>query len=100
VRTSHPFETYGTGPEAGNAGYGDVDSAELGRREPNGHERRNIATATANGSPYRSHTTTPTAGGCVADPYDITSKTKVPGTRSASMTSNRSRESPGGDHDQ
>ena len=106
--TTHTFEVWlqttggsaGTGPgseditytysSTANAATGDGDSGvNWGAENREGSSGANIATAPANSSEYKVHTTGPQAGGQVTIPYDITSK--KPGTYHsvASMTSNR-----------
>jgi subtilisin family serine protease len=106
--TTHTFEVWlqttggsaGTGPgseditytysSTANAATGDGDSGvNWGAENRTGSSGANIATAPANNTEYKVHTTPPAAGGSVTIPYDITSK--KPGTYHsvASMTSNR-----------
>jgi hypothetical protein len=106
--TTHTFEVWlqttggaaGTGPASeditysysstANAATGDGDSGvNWGAENRDGTSGANIATAPANSTEYKVHTTPPAAGGSVTIPYDITSK--KPGTwhSVASMTSNR-----------
>jgi hypothetical protein len=104
--TTHTFEAWlqvdgggaGTGPSSeditytysstANAATGDGDSGvNWGAENRDGSSGANIATAPANTTEYKVHTTPPAAGGTVSIPFDVISK--KPGTyhSDASMTS-------------
>jgi hypothetical protein len=104
--TTHTFEVWlqtaggaaGTGPESeditytysstANAATGDGDSGvNWGAENRDGSSGANIASAPANNTEYKVHTTPPTAGGTVSIPFDIASKKAGTYHSDATMTS-------------